>query len=243
MDDFIDIGAQCFTDTDEKIISYKGENYYKSCPELVADLPDGGQSFCVKRVGHPGYIHEDFDGRTRTEDGDSNLIKHARREMELIGEDPDVVEWMLRTVAEFASYGHSGGSAGILIFALHDLLQVKNLTPLTDDPKEWIHHGEDVWPPDGIWQNSRNPEAFSRDEGKTYYLLSEGVKDGEPEIWHKSKLHNPVVIIFKRDRNVIKCDCGEFELNLLQLDEDSNEAIKEHAKSHNGTSISIIDQF
>lgn len=57
------LGPECFTNG--LVISYQGENYFKACEEFVFDLPDGGQSFCVKRVNHPGDIHEDYDGRTR----------------------------------------------------------------------------------------------------------------------------------------------------------------------------------
>lgn len=65
--DFIDIGPQCFANAELTIISYKGMNFYRACDTLVAKLVSGGQSFCVKRVDHPGVIHEDFDGRTRDE--------------------------------------------------------------------------------------------------------------------------------------------------------------------------------
>lgn len=59
------LGPECFTDGD--VISYKGENYYRACNVFVADLEDGGQSHCVKRVGHPSKQHEDYDGRTLDE--------------------------------------------------------------------------------------------------------------------------------------------------------------------------------
>lgn len=65
--DFIDIGPQCFTDGD--VISYKGENFYRACGELVAELEGGGRSHCVKRIGHPGNQHEDYDGRRLTKMG------------------------------------------------------------------------------------------------------------------------------------------------------------------------------
>lgn len=57
------VGA--FTSRDRKVISWNGENYYQSCGEFVADLPDGGESSCLKRVGHPSPEHEDYDGRVR----------------------------------------------------------------------------------------------------------------------------------------------------------------------------------
>jgi hypothetical protein len=67
MSDIVDIGAECFVDTDIHVISYRGENYYKACDAFVRDRPDGGQSFCVKRVDHPGNIHEAYDGYVREE--------------------------------------------------------------------------------------------------------------------------------------------------------------------------------
>lgn len=67
-----------------------------------------------------------------------------------------------------------GGSASVAIPTINELLQFKNLAPLTDNSDEWLYHGEERWgAPGGIWQNCRNSEAFSTDGGKTYYLVSE----------------------------------------------------------------------
>lgn len=60
---YMNIGPEAFTDGD--VISYKGENYYRACDIWVSDMIGGGQSFCVKRVNHPGKYHEDFEGVTR----------------------------------------------------------------------------------------------------------------------------------------------------------------------------------
>lgn len=107
---------------------------------------------------------------------DSNFVRHARRELELIGEDQDVIDWYLQVLTVFTSYGHSGGSASVAIPVLHELLQFHNLTPLTDDPSEWVEVGYDVW------QNSRRGEAFSSDGGKTYWLLGERDAAGSIEV-------------------------------------------------------------
>jgi hypothetical protein len=59
----------------------------------------------------------------------SNLVDHARRELELCQEDPDYAESIVRAVEAFASYdGHSGGS----------MLRRHQLTPA------WHHHLIDV---------------------------------------------------------------------------------------------------
>lgn len=60
---YLTIGPECFTDG--KVISYKGANYYKACDAWVRDLPNGGQSHCVSRVGHPSHLHEDSEGVRR----------------------------------------------------------------------------------------------------------------------------------------------------------------------------------
>ncbi len=112
-----------------------------------------------------------------------NLVDHAKRELALAGNDEAFDESIIKAVEAFASYGHSGGSASVGIYILNDLLQFKNLMPLTDNPDEWILISEDVW------QNKRNPEAFSNDGGITYYLLSEGGNDHNREPLHTANPH------------------------------------------------------
>lgn len=115
----------------------------------------------------------------------SNLVEHARRELSIVGEEPEFVEGYLKVIQAFADMGHSGGSASVAIPVINQLLQFKNLTPLTDDPDEWMHIAEAQWgEKGGVWQNRRNSEAFSKDGGKTYYLLSE--RDGNSRPVHIS---------------------------------------------------------
>lgn len=100
----------------------------------------------------------------------SNLVDHAKRELALAGNDDDFNQSIIKAVEAFSSYGHSGGSASIAIPMLYELLQYHNLTPLTDDPGEWNQVEMGNVP---CWQSTRNPECFSYDHGKTYYVLSE----------------------------------------------------------------------
>lgn len=110
----------------------------------------------------------------------SNLRYHAKRELELINEEPKVIEWYLSVIDAFSKAGHSGASASIAIPVLTALLHFKNLSPLTDDPSEWANHSPEMWDgTNGVWQNYRNGEAFSEDGGKTYTLLSERVSNGD----------------------------------------------------------------
>ena len=110
----------------------------------------------------------------------SNLVDHARRELALIGNDLEFNESIIAAIRAFSSYGHLGGSASVAIPMINDLLQFKNLTPLTDDPAEW----NEVT--DNTWQSSRRSEAFSNDGGGTYYLLSEGSTGRNPQPLHTS---------------------------------------------------------
>lgn len=106
----------------------------------------------------------------------SNLVEHAKRELGIIGEEPEIVKMYLNIVEAFAAFGHSGGSASVAIPTINRLLQFQNLAPLTDDPDEWNHISEDVaGSPGGIWQSSRNAAAFSNDGGQSYYLVDQGM--------------------------------------------------------------------
>lgn len=56
-----------FSNADESVINWKGANYFKSCDAVVTNDITQGASFCVKREGHPGDIHEDIDGVRKTD--------------------------------------------------------------------------------------------------------------------------------------------------------------------------------
>lgn len=121
----------------------------------------------------------------------SKLVDHARRELILSGqyrEDPVFAQSILNAVKAFASYhGHSGMSADIARDMLHTLLNYENLSPLTDNPAEWIDRSEESGYP--LWQNNRNSRAFSTDNGKTYMLVSADKHDSRS--YHSEEYHEP----------------------------------------------------
>ncbi len=117
---------------------------------------------------------------------ESNLVNHARSELVLLlppdgrPGDPDykpdeplngmndrMRADILQLVMVFADQGHSGMSASFCTSVLEKLLRWENLTPLTDNPDEWMEVGPDVW------QSKRRPEAFSDDGGRHYRLNSD----------------------------------------------------------------------
>lgn len=73
---------EMFASKDLKVISYKGENYYRACGQLVWEKPDGGTTSCIKPEGHIRWVHEDGHGNEFTpdfgiEDMDSNIRSSA----------------------------------------------------------------------------------------------------------------------------------------------------------------------
>lgn len=117
--------------------------------------------------------------------GESELVKHARRELILAGEDMVTIDGYLKVVEAFSDVKYSPESPTLLVSTITALLQYKNLKPLTDDYREWLHVGEATPGTPNVWQNTRNPEAFSNDGGKTYYLLSEANRR-RPKKMHES---------------------------------------------------------
>ena len=105
-----------------------------------------------------------------------NLFRHAKRELELLGEDEDFIENYLDIIRVFQTQGHSGGSAGVFIPTLLKLLNFENITEITNDPIEWIEVGEN------LWQNTRNSKLFSQDGGLSYTS-----NDDVPAVKHQAK--------------------------------------------------------
>ena len=110
---------------------------------------------------------------------ESPLVTHARRELRIFGEDPQLTAGLVRVVRAFADMGHSGTSAPHCADLLDKLFRYQPLTDLTDDPAEWIDRHAEGMTPTPLWQSRRNSEAFSTDGGKTYTLLSEQEAAGD----------------------------------------------------------------
>lgn len=115
----------------------------------------------------------------------SNTADLARRELERIGEEPDVIDWYCRVIDEFMSMGHSGGSASVAIPTLCKLLRQEALSPLTNDPREWINRSDISGYP--LWQNRRDGRAMSGDGGRTYYLVDEPQAAGSKHTIYESE--------------------------------------------------------
>lgn len=108
-----------------------------------------------------------------------HLADHARRELEILGEEPEVIDKLIQMVDIFASMGHSGFSAAHFAQVIKRLLDYEPLSPLTDNPDEWNLIDEETAGCDDLWQSTRCPSAFSRDGGKIYYRLDDLALQGK----------------------------------------------------------------
>lgn len=124
---------------------------------------------------------------------ESNLVRHARRELELAGlfrKDSDYGGMLGKAVVEiiqkFADQGHSGFSASYCLHLVERLGRFEALTPLTDNPDEWMEcslvYGADV----ACWQSHRQSNCFSNDGGKTYYNIDEKDRPTHESVKHEN---------------------------------------------------------
>lgn len=114
---------------------------------------------------------------------DSNIYKHAERELKIAGIDSSDVygdmlyKAVLELIRVFVQQGHSGYSAAWTVSLFQKLASWEALSPLSNNPEEWM----DV---DGgtLWQNIRQSSCFSHDGGKTYYDQNKPQRDEAGQI-------------------------------------------------------------
>lgn len=114
---------------------------------------------------------------------ESALVHHARRELSLLGESDEYIQKYVNVIVAIEALGYDYHLQTLPTFDM--LMRYQNLSPLTDDPEEWVF--QETSTGKGLWQSLRNNDAFSNDSGKTYWLVS------EREIDHsRGPLHNSV---------------------------------------------------
>lgn len=99
----------------------------------------------------------------------SNLVRHAIKELKLAGYDKDACgpnKWMYDQVIElltvFASHGHSGHSAPYAINLFIKLANWETISPLTFADNEWVEISTNVW------QNKRKSSFFKDIDGSIH---------------------------------------------------------------------------
>ena len=96
----------------------------------------------------------------------SNLLNHAKRELELAGAGDTLYgemlpEAVLELLKVFADQGHSGMSASVVRQLFNKLSDFEPLTPLTGEDDEWNEIGENYF------QNNRCSHVF-KENGRAY---------------------------------------------------------------------------
>lgn len=111
----------------------------------------------------------------------SNLVDHARKELELAGlfdkdsdYSGDLGTSVLELVKVFAKQGHSGFSAMRTLQIFNEVARFKPLTPIGKSKDEWMNILEmGATGEESLWQNIRRSTTFSRDGGKTWYDIDD----------------------------------------------------------------------
>jgi hypothetical protein len=115
-------------------------------------------------------------------DRDSDWIVWARSEIDRAGlfdpgsdYDGMIGEAVMDLCKTFDQAGHSGFSAMWTADVFERLSRWEPLTPITDDPDEWMVIEEEKLAPGEptLWQSRRSPGCFSHDGGKTFYDINE----------------------------------------------------------------------
>jgi hypothetical protein len=105
----------------------------------------------------------------------SNILKHAERELSLIGYDgKDAYNNMAKAaimelLTTFANQGHSGFSANYIANIFNKLARYETLSPLTGEDNEWKDVTEMSGDRKTLFQNNRDSAVFKDDTG-CYYI-------------------------------------------------------------------------
>jgi hypothetical protein len=101
----------------------------------------------------------------------SNILKHAERELSLIGYDgKDAYNNMAKAaimelLTTFANQGHSGFSANYVVDIFNKLARYETLSPLTGEDNEWNDVSNMSGDRKTLFQNNRDSAVFKDDTG------------------------------------------------------------------------------
>lgn len=165
----------------------------------------------------------------------SNLLKHAERELSLIGYDGTdeydnkAKKAILELIETFAKQRHSGFSAGYVVSLFNKLARYETLSPLTGNDDEW-NEIPDNQPQHGVlFQNNRNSAVFKTDEG-CYYLdaivwvneTGDTFTNGKSRGYIKSFPFTPKTFYVRVNENDIVLDTEEYQKALNYYRNESN---------------------
>lgn len=124
----------------------------------------------------------------------SNLIDHAKIELQAIGYDPNDQEdgpnkWIQENILEllevFSKQGHSGSSAPYCINLFTKLARFEPLCPLTGEDSEWTEVSAK------LFQNKRCGHVF-KENGQAYDSQGKIFRDPDGSCWSNGESRVPV---------------------------------------------------
>ena len=121
----------------------------------------------------------------------SNLLKHAERELKLIGYDgKDEYNNMAKAaimelLTTFANQGHSGFSANYIVNLFNKLAKYETLSPLTGNDDEWNDVSDMSGDRKTLFQNNRDGRVFKNDDGAFFTEAIIWTESGESSYTNK----------------------------------------------------------
>lgn len=165
--------------------------------------------------GHPGQPKQHHPMEESV--NESTMTEFARDELKKAGlfdKDSDydgmIGEAVMELINKFAEQGHSGFSAGLTTSIFNKLAEYKPLSPLTDDPNEWMKISDsdygcaEEYKNVSLWQSKRCPSCFSNDGGKTYYDIDD---EGHKQVDEKGCVWNVRPESYGRKTTIYKSKC------------------------------------
>ena len=121
----------------------------------------------------------------------SNLLKHAERELKLIGYDgKDEYNNMAKAaimelLTTFANQGHSGFSANYIVNLFNKLAKYETLSPLKGNDDEWGNVSDMSGDRKTLFQNNRDGRVFKNDDGAFFTEAIIWTESGESSYTNK----------------------------------------------------------
>ena len=121
----------------------------------------------------------------------SNLLKHAERELKLIGYDgKDEYNNMAKAaimelLTTFANQGHSGFSANYIVNLFNKLAKYETLSPLKGNDDEWGDVSDMSGDRKTLFQNNRDGRVFKNDDGAFFTEAIIWTESGESSYTNK----------------------------------------------------------
>jgi len=155
----------------------------------------------------------------------SNLLKHAERELSLIGYDgKDEYNNMAKAaimelLATFVNQRHSGFSASYVTDIFNKLARFETLSPLTGENNEWNDVTEMSGDRKTLFQNNRNSAVFKDDTGCYYINACLWVEDNGNTYANKKSRGYIKSFPFTPKTFYVKVDKVDKDNNILDTEE------------------------